>query len=202
MKLRAILILLLALPAVSQTDRAGWVTIASAGPYSTSSPSVPLAGGTVYAFWGTTPAGVTAYCDAITVPAAGMTLLVWLPANCMVNGVPVPDIAPYGNHSLEIQQTAVEQDFLVTTPPMAAPVKVIVPSLPGSVPTTGFTCSGPVGSGTVIALSNFGFLAPTPAAPATNLQGTVKVGGVTLACSNLSPSPNGGDGVTCVVVNR
>lgn len=211
-----LLLLLWAIPSPAQTpvpDPPGWFTVGAAGTYLSTSEQIFLPGGTVYRFGGTTPAGVTAYCDPNTVPtglpAGGITLLVWLPANCTVttNGVTVPvaDIAPYGSHFLEIQEVAGAEQVLNVTPAgMAASTPVTVPALPGGTTTTAptnFTCGGPLGSGVVISISGFAFVTPTAAAPATNVQGIVKIGGATLSCSNLAPDPSvaGAADVTCIV---
>jgi hypothetical protein len=81
-------------------DPTGWKTVATATATYQSTPSVTLAVGTVYRFWGTSAAGVTTYCDSQI--ATGAPILVWI-NGCLVNGVMVGDYAYDGNHSLEIR---------------------------------------------------------------------------------------------------
>jgi hypothetical protein len=132
-----LLLLVLALPTVAQTltlDPPGWFTVASAG---TTNPSVIAPVGAVYRYWGTSgiaPGGTT-YCDPQT--STGAPIIV-RPSGCTVNGATVGDYAPYGNHSLEIQEQPTAFTVSVLTPGSPDPVPVTIPAngtIPAPTPT-------------------------------------------------------------------
>jgi hypothetical protein len=142
--LRKILALFgIAFSASAQTitpDSAGWFTVASAPTYYAQSVNAVIPAGATYRFWGTTPAGVTTYCDSVAV-TADTTVRVWGNPGCTVAGKPVPDIAPFGNHSLQFKEQATAITVLVGTTPVTVPasgaIPVIPPVTPPVVPPTG-----------------------------------------------------------------
>lgn len=137
MKLRYLIPFLLAGVALAQTTKAtlvsdppGWLTVAAATDTFATTPSVIMPVGTQYRQWGTSNLGVTTYCDVQT--ATNQPVLVWV-GPCKVGGQTVQDFAPFGNHSLMVQQIATAYTVSVV-PPKGDPLPVTVPALGGTPP--------------------------------------------------------------------
>lgn len=129
-------------------DPPGWQTVASASTTFSTTPSVLMPAGTVFRFWGTSGIApfATTYCT--TQVATNQPVQVW------VNPCPgsTADYAPFGNHSIQVQQGAQQFTVSIITPGAADPMPVTVLAAGGTTPPvippatpgiTEFSCPGP-----------------------------------------------------------